>query len=155
VNVYESKSIVYGRAFLIEMLGAIPARPATALVAAGKLRLSQDPSFNPTTDSSLASLVSGEANYTGYTPGGYAVTFGGPVSVDSQTDGLLVAQTFLAGGPFVSPSNAVTGWWIDDGTIMVAGERFANGQTAAFGSATDWLDLTVLLPLPPSVVASA
>ncbi len=144
---YQSQNIVYGQAFADTVMAAFKTVPGGALIAsAAKLRLSQDPSFNPSPGSTIASLASGEANYSGYTAGGLAVVQTGPVNTSPSCQAMFVPGVFVAttGSPFVP--NSVTGYWIDDGTNVIMGERFAGGATATFAEAGDFLVVSVLLP---------
>jgi hypothetical protein len=144
---YNSQQVGFSQFFANELLTAITTRPAAALVAAGKVRLSQDPAFNPTPQSTMAALATNEANFSGYTAGGDAATIGTPVNLSPNCQGVLATAMFVAApaGPFVP--NTVYGYWVDDGTNVVAYERFANGASFSFASPGDFLDLTVLLPV--------
>jgi hypothetical protein len=151
MNVYKGQRAIWGRTFMATILAAFSARPGAALVVAGKLRLSNANPFNPTPDSTVASLAANEVTYSGYTAGGYATTFVGPVNFNPLEPGLIVVQNFLAvvAGPFV-PDTAY-GWWIDDGVNLIAAEPFAGGASAAFSSPGDWLDLVASMPFPLQV----
>jgi hypothetical protein len=154
MNNYQSKSVVWGRTFMNEFLAAIATRPAAALIAAGKIRLTVDPTFAPTPDMTLASAVSNEANYSGYAAGGIAAVFTVALNISPSIQGAIASALFEAtpAGPFVSA--VVTGYWLDDGTNIVIAERFAQGATAAFSAAGDFLDLTTVLPLGLAQVAA-
>lgn len=147
MNNWITQSVVYGQDFLLTVVAALKTAPATPLVNTGKLRLSLDPGFNPTPNSTISALAANEANYSGYTAGGIAVVL---------TTGLLVSTTGVAAAaqglfeattatPFV-PAN-VTGYWVDDGTNFIGGEAFGSGNVAQFAAPGDFLALTVLLPL--------
>lgn len=146
MNIYTSRAVVLGRTFAGALLGAIATRPAAALIAAGKIRLSKDPAFNPTPDTTLASLTGAEANYSGYAAGGIAAVFSVVLGVTPIIAGVLANALFYAttASPFVS--NNVYGYWVDDGTNICIAEKFAGGGIASFGAAGDFLDLTTIIP---------
>lgn len=143
---YQAKSVTFGRTFINTVLAALKTVPGAALLVAGKLRLSQDPSFNPQPSSLIADLTPAEADYSGYVAGGVAVVLTAPVNLSTVADGVLFTALYLAAAatPFVA--NNVTGWWIDDGTNYVAGERFQNNGVASFSAPGAFLNLTAVLP---------
>jgi hypothetical protein len=147
VNNYASQYVVYGRAFMETVIAAFKTVPGGALVVTGKVRLSTDPSFNPTPLSKISDLTPNEANYSGYASGGIAAVLSAPVILSPAAVATVISAFFLAttGSPFV-PNNTY-GYWIDDGTNVIAAERFANAGVAGFGEAGDFLALTVLLPM--------
>lgn len=148
MNAYTSQAVVLSQVFANELLLAISTRPGAALVAAGKIRLSIDPAFNPTPQTTLASLAANEANFSGYPAGGVAAVFSAGLNVSPSIQGSQALATFIAtvAGPFVP--NVVTGYWIDDGTNPVIMEKFANGATASFANPGDFLDLNTITPVP-------
>jgi hypothetical protein len=127
------------------VLLALKTVPGGALIVSGKARLSKDPSFAPTPDSTIASLAALEADYTGYAAGGIAVVLTTSLNLSPGCLGDLATALFEATGSAVT--NTVYGYWVDDGTSVVCGERFAGGGVVAFQVAGDFLDLTVLLPM--------
>ena len=142
---YTSQALVFGRAFMNTIMAAFAARPAGPLVAAGaKIRLSQDPTFNPTPNSNVAGLSTNEATFSGYTAGGNAVTLSGPVNASPTCQGELASTLFVATASTVT--NNVYGYWIDDGVNVIVGERFAGGGIASFNTSGDFLDLQIVLP---------
>jgi hypothetical protein len=128
------------------VIAAFKTVPGAALIVAGKVRLSQDPSFAPTPDSTIAGLAANEADYSGYAAGGIAAVLSAPVNLSNNAQGTIISATFTAvsATPFVP--NQVYGWWLDDGTNFIAGERFVNNGQAPFGAVGDFLALIVLLP---------
>jgi hypothetical protein len=144
MNSYISQNVVIGQEFMNSLLACISTRPAAALVAAGKIRLSLDPSFNPTPQSTAATLSPNEATFTGYAAGGIAMVLSGAVNVSPVIQGVLANALFTATGSAIS--NNVYGYWIDDGTNLVIGERFSAAQIASFATAGDFLDLTCIIP---------
>lgn len=144
---YQSQNVVVGRNFAATILAALGTRPAAALLATPKVRLSMDPSFNPTPDSTVAGLAANEANFSGYTAGGYAPTMSGPVNLAGDISGVTanVLPIATTATPFVSAT--CYGYWIDDGVNVIVAEKFAGGVTANFGSVGDYLDLQVSIPV--------
>jgi hypothetical protein len=147
VNSYESQQVGYGSAFADTILAALKTVPGGALIVTGKVRLSQDPAFNPTPLSVITDLTPNEANYSGYAAGGIAAILSAPLNLSTVCRGVLIPALFLdtTGSPNVT--NVVYGYWIDDGTNVIAFERFANNQTANFTGTGDFLSLTILLPI--------
>jgi len=143
---YTAQAVVIGRDFANTVLAAMKTVPGGALIVTGKVRLSQDPAFNPTPASTRAGLAAGEADYSGYAAGGIAYVVPDPVNLDTETQGLQVTVAFVAtaANPFVE--NTIYGWWIDDGTNVVVAEKFANDATANFGAAGDFLSLNTRVP---------
>ena len=144
---YTAQNVVFGRDFLNTVLAALKTRPAAELIATGKVRLSQDPGFNPTPGSAIADFSPGEADYSGYAAGGIAYTVPDPVNLSATIQGLTVTVVFKAGtaSPFVA--NSCTGWWLDDGSNVIMAERFANNGQAQFQSPGDFLALDTRLPM--------
>ena len=152
MNFYETQGVVYGRAFMATVLAALKTVPGAALIVAGKIRLSKDPAFAPTVDSVITDFTANEADFTGYTAGGYTVTLSAPLNQTTQILAVLCNALAIGGSPFTVP-NTIYGYWIDDGTNVVMAEKFAPpGATANFANTGDYLDLQVLLPIPMLVV---
>jgi hypothetical protein len=147
LNEYTAQQVTVGLTFADELLTALTTRPAAAIIAAGKIRLSQDPAFNPTPQSTVAALAANEATYSGYAAGGIALVLTVGLNLSPSIVGAVASALFVAsgGGPFVS--NNVYGYWVDDGTNLVVGEKFAGGGIASFGAPGDFLDLNVAVPL--------
>lgn len=143
---YASQSVVFGLDWINTVLAAYKVAPLAALTDLAKLRLSKDPSFNPTPASTITDLEANEADYSGYAAGGVAVVLSAPVLLSTVCSGVLFPYTFLAtsASPFVPAT--VYGWWMDDGTNFIAGERFANSQNAGFAAPGAFLALTTVLP---------
>lgn len=144
---YTSQEVVINRDFANILLGALKVVPGGALLATGKVRLSSDPAFAPQPGDSLASYVAGEATFSGYPAGGIAVSLHTGLNVSTQIQGALTTALFIAATamPFV-PGN-VTGYWIDDGTIVAVAEKFAGGVTVNFGAVGDFLELDAVIPV--------
>jgi hypothetical protein len=143
---YSAKKVVIGQAAANALLGALTTGHVGGLLATGKLRLSHDPSFNPTPQSTLASLSAQEANFSGYPAGGVAVSLTTGLNLSPNAQGASQAALFEAAAatPFVADN--ITGWWIDDGTIFWVGERFAAGLIAGFAAVGDFLELIAIIP---------
>jgi hypothetical protein len=144
---YEAKNVVYGRDFLSTMLLAIKTVPGAALLVAPKVRLSKDALFNPLPGSVIADFTANEADFSGYTAGGYAPTLSGVVNLGANLIGLAAGVMPTCSGAGAPSPNTVYGWWIDDGTNFVVGEKFANGLFFTFQNPGDFLDLAIALPL--------
>lgn len=143
---YETKSVVWGRVFANAVLTAFGTDPAAALLVTPKVRLSKDPAFAPTPDSTRAGLAANEADFTGYTAGGYTPTFSAPVRIGNNLQALLATVLPIRGVTLPGVNNTVFGWWIDNGTDVVVAESFAGGFQADFSNPGDFLDLSVVLP---------
>jgi hypothetical protein len=140
---YTPQNLTYGTAFLNAIIAALKVAPTNPLVNTAKVRLSANPSYNPTPTSTITALASEEANYSGYTAGGLALTVGSPVNLSSTCQGAVTALQFLAttATPFVA--NQIYGYWVDDGTNVLVAEKFAAGLVVAFGAPGDYLELLV------------
>lgn len=116
------------------------------MIATAKVRLSTNPSFVPNSLATIAELAANEANYSGYTAGGVALVVGSPVNLSPTCQGAVTAVSFVAtaASPYV-PSN-VYGYWVDDGTNVIAQEAFAGGASVGFGAPGDFLELVLELP---------
>jgi hypothetical protein len=146
MGVYSSQNAVIGRAFADTILAALKTVPGSALITSGKVRLSKDPSFNPSSDSSVVALEANEADFSGYPAGGVAVSLSAPLNFSLGCQAVLTSALFLAAAasPFVP--NVVTGYWVDDGTNVVQGERFAGGVNFSLSAPGDFLELAVFFP---------
>ena len=144
---YASLKITYGKAFLNTIAAAWKTTASGALILDGKLRLNTNPSFNPSAEDTIAGNAANEADYSGYTAGGIAVTLSAPVNLSATCVGAICSGTFAAttDSPFVS--SVVYGYWIDDGTNVIAAEAFPTNQQVTFGTPGDFLELVVQLPI--------
>lgn len=149
---WTAKNIVYGRAFLNTLLAALGAAPEDPLIDTAKVRLSGNPDFAPTPDSVPGDFTDDELDYTGYAAGGIAFTVGAPIVLGSTAVGIQTPVTFRAtsADPFV-PGTAC-GWWMDDGTNVLAAEVFPLANRLTFGQTGDYLQLDVVLPLTLALV---
>jgi hypothetical protein len=144
---YVSQSVGYGSAFADTVQAALKTRAAAALVATPKIRLSSNSNFNPTPQSSIATLSASEAAFSGYPAGGASGTVSDPVNLSTMAVGVLMSATFVAttAAPFVE--GTCYGYWVDDGTNVIAYERFAGGIQVTFGVPGDFLQLDIELPM--------
>jgi hypothetical protein len=145
VAVYTSNRVVFGQAFANTLLAALNAIPGAKLINAAKLRLSQLNGFNPTPQSTIASLAANEATFTGYTPGGYAFAATPVQNLSPNAQGTVTAVVASATGS--TTGNTIYGYWIDDGTNFIMGEAFPVGQSVQFANAGDFLEVIVEIPV--------
>lgn len=144
---YTSRNVVFGDVFANAWVLALKTVPGAALLAAGKLRLSKDPSFNPNSKTTLAELEANECDFSGYPAGGIAVSLTTGLDLTPQIQGAITSGTFVAATatPFVS--GTAYGYWIDDGTDMAMAEKFASPFNAPFAEVGAFLVLNAAIPL--------
>lgn len=144
---YQSQEVGYGRTFADTILAALKTVPGGALITSGKIRFSKDPAYDPTPASAIADLSAHECDFSGYTSGGYATTLSAPLNLSTVCGGVQCSALAIAGtaSPFVP--NTVYGYWLDDGTNVIAFERFAGGASMSIAAPGDFIDLQVFLPL--------
>jgi hypothetical protein len=142
-----SNVVTFGKDFAKTIVTAWKTNPAAALIVGAKIRLSQDPAFAPTPLSDPADLETQECDFSGYTAGGYTPVLSAPLNLSTTQVGLDTEALAVAAAatPFVD--NQCYGWWIDDGTNLIAGEAFGDAGPVAFASPGDFLALTIFLPL--------
>lgn len=143
---FTSQQIGYGRAFADTVVGAFGTVPANALIHLAKLRLSHDPAFAPTPESTVAGLAAQEAVFTGYPAGGLTFTPGSPVNLSPLAQGAVSTAIFTAGGGGSFTPDTVYGYWIDDGTNVIAYEAFPASQQVPLAAPGDFLVLVIQLP---------
>ncbi len=143
---YASQNVVYGTAFLNSLMAAYGTVATGPLVATAKMRLNSNPGFNPQPGDSIATNTANEAAFTGYPAGGIDVVLSTPVNLSPTCQGTVASGTFTAttSGSFVS--GTAYGYWIDDGTNVIAAEPFPPGSPALFAGPGDFLELVVQLP---------
>jgi hypothetical protein len=146
VTTYTAQNVTMGQAFMNTIIAALKTVASAALIASAKVRLSNSPSFNPIPGSTIAQLAANECAYSGYAAGGIAAVLSAPVNLSAGAQGTLISALFEAttATPFV-PDTAY-GWWIDDGTNFIAGEKFANNANAPFAAPGSFLSLTAIVP---------
>jgi len=144
---YTSQEVTYGQAFGLTVVSALKTVPGQALINSAKLRLFKNPSLAPDPVTPLADLVAAECDFSGYPAGGIAVVLTVGLVLSNSCVGALTTGLFVADDtdPFVSGS--AYGWWIDDGTNVIAVEKFAGGSAVPFAGKGAFLDLSVELPL--------
>jgi hypothetical protein len=145
VSSYQSENVVYGEAFAKAVLAAYKTTAANPLVNTAKVRLSTDPSLNPTPRSTIAELSAAEATFDGYPAGGVAVVLTTGLNLSTTAVGALCTALFECTGS--TTDNSCYVYWIDDGTNVIMAEKFAAGASFGFGQAGDFLDLTAVLPM--------
>jgi hypothetical protein len=143
---YTSKQVVYGTAFLNSLIAALKTAPANPLINSAKVRLSNSPTFNPSSGSTIASLSSNECAYSGYTAGGIALVVGTPVNLSLTCQGAITAVQFLSTSATPYVPDVAYGYWIDDGTNVILAEAFPPGQQAGFAAPGDFLELVLQIP---------
>jgi hypothetical protein len=146
MSAYASAQVTFGTAFLNTLMAALKTAPMNPLVNTAKIRLNTNPAFNPSPGDAISTNTANEADYTGYTAGGIAVSLSSPVNLSPTCQGVVASALFTAtsASPFVS--SVVYGYWIDDGTNVILAEKFAGGINVAFDAAGAFLELIVQLP---------
>jgi hypothetical protein len=144
---YASQQVTYGRAWLNTILAALKTTAGGPLVDTAKIRLSNNAAYTPGPDDTIAGNAASEADYSGYAAGGIAVVLSAPVNLSQGCQGVLcpVLYEATAASPFVSA--VVYGYWVDDGTNIICGERFAGAVNYGFAGPGDFLQLILQLPL--------
>jgi hypothetical protein len=144
-QVYETGTLILSVYLRNLMLAALAARPAAALWATPTVHLSQDPAFNPTQDSVLATLAANEATFTGYAAA--TPVLAGPYNstVNTQVEISTVVFAATPSGSFIP--NQIYGYWLSDGTNYIAGEAFGSAGPVAIQAAGDYVEIDLLVPL--------
>jgi hypothetical protein len=114
-----------------------------ALYATSKMRLVKGP-FVPNSATTKSVLTANEADFDGYTAGGYAITaYTGPTNFPS---GGQVLQSPLIPVAYSTPSdppvtNQITGFWIETstGSVIIVGSYDPPKPLNAVGDAFQWL----------------
>lgn len=140
----QSKNPVFSRAFMDKVLTALKTVPGAALIPTLTVRLLAGTLPALTPDTPLATLTGLEANYSGYAALTPVPTV--PVQLSVNAEGYIASTTFVAttASPFVPAT--VTGYFITDGTNLVAMEAFPAGQQYPMSAAGVFLDLDIALP---------
>lgn len=141
---YESQNLVYSRAFMDTVLDAYKTVPGGALITAPTLRLLQGALPAITPDTALADLVALEANFSGYGADTFTLTV--PVQSSTNVQCAIGSGTFVAttASPFVG--NTITGYFVTDGTNLVASEAFPLSSPVPIDAVGKFLTLNVALP---------
>lgn len=140
---WTAQNVVYGRDFVKTLIAALKVAPDDPLINTAKVRLSQDPTFNPSPDSTVAGLDANEATFSGYSAGGLALTVGVPVNLTTLIIGATTPTLFVVATATPVVGNDIYGWWIDDGTNVIAGEKFPAGGAASMNLVGDFIQLDV------------
>lgn len=131
-----------------------------AALAASKLRLLKGPDFTPNQFTTRATLLLNEADFSGYTAGGYALAvWNGPGNAPGGGAALtspLIHPAFDGTDP-TPVQNSIVGWWIEDDTAVTPLVRLVGtfDPARAMGSAGDIIDLVIQIvegrnPPPPA-----
>jgi hypothetical protein len=129
-----------------------------AALATSKIRLLKGPDFVPNQFTARATLLANEADFSGYTAGGYALAaWNGPGNAPGGgaqiTSPLVHPAVDGAADPIVP--NSIVGWWIDDDTAITPQVRLVGifNPPRGMAQAGDIIDLVVQIvegrnPLP-------
>jgi hypothetical protein len=122
-------------------------RPAGALGATGKLRLSKDAGIAVGSNHTVAGLATNELDVSGYTPGGYDVVWTGLVNAAADKRAIRFDQLIVATDPDPDPfvGGRAYAWWIDNSVDVLCMEVFPADTILSWGIPGDYLDLGVLL----------
>jgi hypothetical protein len=142
---YTSQHVVLGSSFSTVIVNSFTTVQTAAPLTSGKVRLTTDPSFNPTPGNVIADFTPHEAAFPGYPTGGIATTAGSAVNLSPTCKGYICPVTFTLSGSPGGP--AITGYWIDNGLWVVTAERFAAGLVVPLANGGDFLELLIEIPL--------
>jgi hypothetical protein len=143
---YSSQQITFGIAWIDTVLAAFKTGTGTTpLVNSAKCRLNVSPSFLPTPGQVISGYTPNEANFSGYSSGGDAVTLSAGVNLSPTCEGVVATVTFIstAASPYVP--NTCYGYWMDDGTNVILAEAFP-APGVPFTAAGDFLSLLIQIP---------
>ena len=146
VGQYTSQKVTFGTTFLNALVTALKTAPTNPLINTAKVRLSNNPAFNPNPAETIATLAATECAYTGYAAGGIALVVGSPVNLSPICQGAVTTLQFLAttATPFVPDTSY--GYWVDDGTNVILAEAFPVGFPFGFSAPGDFLELVLQIP---------
>lgn len=144
-QVYETKIMVLSQYLRNLMLAALAARPAAALWPNPKVALSQDPAFNPTATSDLATLLTNEATFSGYAAA--TPTLVGPVNASVNVQGELSTVVFEATVASPQVANSIYGYFIHDGINYLGGENFGSAGPILVQVPGDYIQIDLIVPL--------
>lgn len=150
---FASRNPVIGKAFALLLLDAIKNVPGAALGATSKIHFSKDPSFNPTPEDDPASYAAGEADFSGYTSGGYTATWSTALNNGSAMVSLSASVLPVVGSADPQVENTLTGYWWENANGLILAERFPDGESVSMAVPGDYLDLLALFAfdLTPSI----
>lgn len=138
----QTRNPVYGRELVAELLDALSARPAAALLVTPQVKLFTLGPAQITPDSVPADFT--EATFAGYAPVALTLPLLGPINIDPADYSVHNEADFLAGA-VVPPGETILGYWIDDDaaapTRMYQGEIFET--PIAIAQAGDYISLDV------------
>lgn len=137
-----SQTPIISEGLAAAMLGALPARPAGALLTTPTVRLFENPLtvIDPAGDNTQFT----ECTFTGYTAQAIA-SWVGPVDLGSARQGIHSEVDFAAGTPVTAPGVAY-GYYINDGSTgdWQIAEIFAS--PVPFATPGQFLSLDVVVP---------
>lgn len=140
-----SNEIQWHETLLSDLLGALSARPAAALLVSPRVHLRKGAhAINPRNDDPTSVT---EAAFTGYavqTP-----TIVGPVSLSANGKGVQFTVVFTCSAHLTSPED-VTGWYLTDEVAAAPTRIYAEGGFDGplnIANTGDSITLTVVLPL--------
>lgn len=147
MNNYQGQKVVFGQSFADTVAKVFGSSSSVPLVASPKVRLSHDPAFNPTPQSTIASLAANECTFSGYPTGGDTATVSGALNLSTACVGAQLSVLFTGSSTTTFNPDTCYGYWVDDGTNLIVGEKFAGGASQGFAQNGDFLDLLVFLPI--------
>ena len=141
----QSVNPILARDLVAELLAALSARPAAALLVTPFVHLFTAGPAPITPDSVPGDFT--EATFAGYAAVALTLPLLGPINADSNDLGVHNEADFL-GGAVVAPGETILGYWIDEaataGTILYAAETF--DTPIPITSAGDYVSLDVVFP---------
>lgn len=147
MNVYESRTPTYFKAFLNRLMAAYSTNPAAALIASPVLHLIQSPGGSFTPDSVVGDFTPVEADYDDYV----AAALSGMTI--ANLDGSMRALSGIASFPVTSATpavaNTIHGYWITSTAGIVCFELFPAGERTALATLGDLLIINFKLPQGP------
>lgn len=152
---FASLSPVIGRAFAALLLDTIKNVPGAALGVTSKIHLSQDPTFNPQSSDDPADYTAGEADFSGYTSGGYAATWSAVLNNGTQMISLSASALPVVATASPQVENTIYGYWWENANGLILAERLPSGAQIAMATPGDYIDLLALfaVDLTPAIVA--
>jgi len=94
-----------------------------------------------------------EADFSGYTSGGYAATWSAVLNNGTQMISLSASALPVVASADPQVENTLYGYWWSNANGLILAEKFPNGGTVSMGSPGDFLDLLALfaVDLTPSI----
>lgn len=145
MQVRVSQAPVYTQDYLRRVADAYKTNPAAALLPTPAIGLIKDSGFNPNPATTLAEATAAECDFTDYarkTP-----TLSDGVNLGVSIEGVTGTGTYTITTDPVVTDNTVLGYFVTDGTIVVAAELFGDGQSVEMAEPGDQLLVVMQLPL--------